>query len=218
VPDSLGWTTNGILVMPGLAGITLREVLRSRRLAVPAPAALDAMLDRLPDAVAGRPARRSLVASASHHGGVIASALPALREQVDDLVGELQRRPLAEHDTVPVHGDFYEAQLLVRSGRVVGLLDVDTVGAGQRIEDIANMLGHLSVLAVATDRPKPVKRYGAALLAHAERRFDRDDLRVRVAAAVVGLATGPFRVLEARWPQATARRLELARAWLDDSA
>jgi aminoglycoside phosphotransferase (APT) family kinase protein len=115
---------------------------------------------------------------------------------------------------VPVHGDLYEAQLLVDQGRFTGLLDVDTAGSGQRIDDLANMCAHLSVLALVSDRPRAIRRFGVALLEHAETRFDRVDLRARIAAAVVSLATGPFRVLEPRWAEGTARRLDLAGEWL----
>jgi hypothetical protein len=214
VPDSLGWTGDGLLVMPGLPGRTLRELLRSARSTLPAPAAINVLLDRLPAGLAESPHRRSLLASAEHHGAVIASALPSLRGRVDDLLGVLRSRELAPYDTVAVHGDLYEAQLLIANGRITGLLDVDTAGAGQRVEDLANFCAHLSILALVSDRPKAVKRYGAALLAHTEARFDRADLRTRIAAAVIGLATGPFRCLDAHWPQATVGRLDLAADWL----
>lgn len=218
VPDSLGWTPDGLLVLPALSGRTLREVLRSGRLTPPAPPAIDALLDRLPAELAqGGPMRRDVFASAEHHGRVVAETLPAAREQVDALLADLRAAPRAEHDVVPVHGDLYEAQLLVgRGGDITGLLDVDTAAAGHRIDDLANLCAHLSVLALVTDRPRVVKRYGAAVLAHAETRFDRGDLRARIAAAIVGLATGPFRVLEPNWALATGRRLALARAWLEN--
>jgi hypothetical protein len=116
---------------------------------------------------------------------------------------------------VPVHGDLYEAQLLVAGGRFSGLLDVDTAGAGLRADDWANLVAHLSVLTLVTQQTKAIRRYGREVLAHAESVHDPADLRARVAAAVVGLATGPFRVLERTWPANTLRRLELATEWLD---
>lgn len=218
VPDSLGWTGDGILVLPALPGRTLRDVLRSAKLTPPRPPAIDALLDRLPADLARGPRRRDLFASADHHGSVIAETLPTLRAPVDALLADLHGAPRTGHDVVAVHGDLYEAQLLVGRDGFTGLLDVDTAAAGHRVDDIANLCAHLSVLALVTDRPKLVKRYGATVVAHAETRFDRTDLRARIAAAVVGLATGPFRVLEANWPLATTRRLELARTWLDGSA
>ena len=215
VPDSLGWTDDGILVLPGLPGQTLRELLRSGRSQLPAPESIDALLDRLPAELATGPRRRDLLTSAEHHAGVIASVQPALQGRLEDLLADLHGRDLLGHELVPVHGDLYEAQLLVDRGELTGLLDVDTAGSGCRVEDIANLSAHLSVLALMSDRPKVIKRYGAAVLAHAEAHVDRADLRARIAAAVIGLGTGPFRVLEAHWPQATARRVDLAAEWLD---
>lgn len=214
VPDSLGWTDDGILVLPGLAGRTLRELLRSGEARLPAPAAIDALLDRLPAELAAGSRRRSLAVAAEHHATVIASVQPSLQGRLDELVATIGERVVQDHELVAVHGDLYEAQLLVDGGRVSGLLDVDTAGAGHRIEDLANLCAHLSVLATVSERPAVIRRYGADLLAHAEARFDRGDLRARIAAAVIGLATGPFRVLEPLWPQATARRVELAAQWL----
>ena len=215
VPDSLGWAAGGVLVLPGLPGRTLRDVLRSSGAAVPPPATIEALLDRLPAELAQGAPRRSPVSAAAHHASVIASAMPSLRAEVEDLVAQVQAQPIGEHPVVPVHGDLYEAQLLAQRGRITGVLDVDTAGAGARIDDLANFCAHLSVLGIASDRPRAIKRYGAALLAHAEQRFDRADVRARIAAGVIGLATGPFRVQERNWPQATERRLELARAWID---
>lgn len=214
VPDSLGWTDDGVIVMPGLAGRSLRELLRSGHSTLPAPASVHALLDRLPEDLAAGPRRGDVRTAADHHAAAVGSVLPALRGRLDDLLADLHARDLAEQDQVAVHGDLYEAQLLADGGRFCGLLDVDTCGAGHRVDDIANLCAHLSVLAVMSDRPKVIKRYGAAVLADAERRFDRADLHTRIAAAVIGLATGPFRVLETHWPNATARRLDLAAEWL----
>ena len=117
-----------------------------------------------------------------------------------------------------VHGDLYEAQLMVNRGRITGLLDIDTAGSGFRVDDYANFCAHLSVLAQMTDRPRQVRRFGASLLAHAETLHPRRVLRRRIASAVLGLAAGPFRVLESNWEANTARRLDLAVQWLNGTA
>ena len=44
--------------------------------------------------------------------------------------------------------------------------------------------------------------------------MDPAELRYRVAAVVLSLATGPHRVQEPGWPQHTRARLDLARQWL----
>ncbi len=110
-----------------------------------------------------------------------------------------------------VHGDFYDGQLLCTDHRVTGLVDVDTAGPGHRIDEWATLLAHLSVLAL--HGTAPARRYGGRVLAHAEERFARCQLRPRVAAAVLGLATGPFRVQQAGWQRHTQARLRLAEQW-----
>jgi aminoglycoside phosphotransferase len=215
VPESLGWSDGGVLVLTALPGETLRAALRSSRHPAPSPEDIVALLDRLPDELAEEPQRRDLLSSARHHAEIIAATVPSAAERLEAVLGALSRGQ--DDDPGPVtaaHGDLYEAQLLVDRGRITGLLDIDTVGAGLRVDDLANFCAHLTVLAQMSDRPRQVKRFGAALLAHAEDRHPRAVLRRRVAAAVIGLATGPFRVMESNWANNTNRRLDLAAEWL----
>jgi hypothetical protein len=216
VPESLGWSDSGVVVLAAKPGVTLREALRSSRHGVPSPEAVAGVLDRLPSDLAAQPARRDLLSSAEHHATVIAATVPEVRDRLDGLVDRLRTADTGDAGPVTaVHGDLYEAQLLVSRGAITGLLDVDTVGAGLRADDLANFCAHLSVLALGSDRAKPIKRYGAALLTYAEQHHHPGDLRRRISAAVVGLATGPFRVQESNWALNTRRRLDLAAEWLD---
>jgi hypothetical protein len=217
-PDSLGWTDDGVIVLAAKPGQTLRQALRSSSQPLPSPQAMIDLLDRLPADLAARTPNRDLLSSAEHHAEVIAAAVPTAAERARALVGALRSRPApGPGEPAPVHGDLYEAQLLVHGGRITGLLDIDTVGAGLRVDDLANFCAHLSVLGLVSDRPKRIKRYGASLLARAEEDHHPGVMRPRIAAAVLGLATGPFRVLETRWAQSTMRRLELAEEWLGDT-
>jgi Ser/Thr protein kinase RdoA (MazF antagonist) len=116
---------------------------------------------------------------------------------------------------VPVHGDLHEAQLLLDGGRIAGLLDVDTFGLGRRVDDLATYLGHLAVLATTMPRARSrVNAHARRLLAGFDRTVDPALLRAAVAAVVLGLATGPFRVLEPGWRAHTGTRLALAEGWL----
>jgi aminoglycoside phosphotransferase (APT) family kinase protein len=143
-----------------------------------------------------------------------AATAPADRDRVQALAAALGSVDTGRHPVVPVHGDFYEGQLLAADGQVTGLIDVDTAGRGHRIDEWATLLAHLSVLALHMARPGPVRRYGAALLAATEAVHPREQLRPRIAAAVLGLATGPFRVQQDRWAEHTRARIGLAEQWL----
>lgn len=101
-------------------------------------------------------------------------------------------------------------------GEITGLPDIDTVGTGHRIDDRANFCAHLSSLAPLRRATRRINRFGAELLADAERHQPRRDLRKRIAATTLGLATGPFRTLEPHWESNTHQRLDLAERWLND--
>ncbi len=117
-----------------------------------------------------------------------------------------------------MHGDFHSSQILIEEGRIVGLVDIDTAGIGQRANDLASLLGQLSTVATVSQNPAPIDEFRGLLLEDFSQRTDPASLRRRVAGAIVGLATGPFRVQLPDWPEATLRRLELAERWLDSAA
>ena len=218
VPPVLAAAGVGLLVLPEATGIPVRALLAGADPDLPGGPALDALLDRLPAALADLPAPRRgsddrrcgrHLSRARHFADVLArTACTRATDRLDRLVARLDDAERGEHPRVPVHGDFYEAQLLADAGAVTGLLDVDTAGGGHRIDDWATLLAHLSVL------PGRARRWGGELLAHAEHRFPRAQLRPRIAAAVLGLATGPFRVQQPGWAAHTERRLALAEHWL----
>jgi hypothetical protein len=213
-PQSLGWTSQGILVLQALPGRTLRQALRSRTTPIPAGGDILALLDRLPQELAQGTARQSWIDKAPHYAAVIGAALPDEAARAARLAEALVAaagwaRP------GPVHGDFYESQLLVDRGRICGLLDVDTAGPGDKLDDLACLLGHLSVLAqIDRDRAPIINRAGASYLRAFEAVVSPVALRYRVAAVVVSLATGSHRVQERAWPATTRRRLDLAESWL----
>jgi hypothetical protein len=51
-----------------------------------------------------------------------------------------------------------------------------------------------------------------------DRILDPVELRLRTAAVVLSLATGPFRVQAASWPGETADRVNTAERWLESAA
>ena len=215
VPRSLGVTTTGLLVVEALEGTSLRDRLRAGG-PVPDAGALLALLSRLPAALCELPPRRSWSDDVAHYAAVTAAALPAeadrcraLAARVTSLLGD---RPADE----PSHGDLYEAQLLVDGGRITGLLDVDTAGPGRRADDLACLLAHVAVL--AQREPGHAERSRAQVrswLSDLDRSVDPVELRARAAGVTVSLATGPHRVQEKGWQEATRARLDLAQSWLE---
>ncbi len=216
-PQSLGWTPDGLLVLETLNGRTLRQALRVGVASLPPGEALLTLLDRLPETLTQGDRRASWLERVPHYAAVVAAVLPDVAERAH----RLSEAIVAEAGTGPIvatHGDFYESQLLVERNRISGLLDVDTAGPGERLDDLACMLGHLSVLAqIDRVRAGEINRLGARYLAAFERTVDPADLRYRVAAVVISLATGPHRVQEHHWQQNTARRLDLAEQWLHNA-
>jgi hypothetical protein len=214
---SLGHTPDGLLVLQALPGRTLRQALRSGTTPLPSGEEILHLLNRLPAELAAGPARRSWRERAEHYAAVVADLLPGQAQRVRQLGSAI----LAEGGAGPavaVHGDFYESQLHVSGDRITGLLDLDTAGSGDRLDDLACLLGHLSVLAqLEPVRAAAIGQLGARYLAAFERTVDPVDLRHRVAAVVLSLATGPFRVQERGWRRLTRHRVELAERWLDSA-
>lgn len=218
VPRSLGWRDDGLLVLEGLSGTTLRTRLREGGDPAPSGTALLGLLDRLPPEVCALPHRRSWTEAAEHYAGVLASTLP---EQADRC-HELARRVLATAGDAPPdqpsHGDLYETQLLLDGDRVTGLLDVDTAGPGRRADDLACLLAHVSVLALMEPGHRATSSaLGARWLTAFDRHVDPVELRARTAGVVLSLATGPHRVQEDGWQDATRERLDLVERWLDSA-
>ncbi|SDF76109.1 Phosphotransferase enzyme family protein [Blastococcus aurantiacus] len=218
VPPVLGCTDDGVIVLPGLPGTPMRELLARDGAGLPDAEGIDGLLDALPATAArvtpvGRSRPGDAQARIGDHATVLGLVLPAQRARLDRLVGALRAADPGEHPEVPVHGDFYESQLLVEDGAVVGLLDVDTVGRGRRIDDWSTLLGHLALLETILPAPALAVRYRAELEEAALRRWPAAQLRPRVAAVLLGLATGPFRVLEADWAARSEARIALAERW-----
>jgi aminoglycoside phosphotransferase (APT) family kinase protein len=196
----------------------MRQVLWTPGAAVPAAEEILALLDRLPATLLDAPGRRSWLDRVEHYASVVGAALPEEAERARRLAAAIVAGA-GIGPTVPVHGDFYENQLHVRVGRISGLLDVDTAGPGDRLDDLGCLLAHLAVLALIEPRhAAAVSRLGARYLAGFERVVDRTALRYRVAAVVLSLATGPHRVQERGWAAGTRHRLDLVERWLDSAA
>ncbi len=216
------WPEAGTVVLTAIAGRTIRDVLlagdRAEVDALPDGGVILELLDRLPQpptgpaGSAGRVSRGPL-ARVAGHAGLLAAVMPEEGDRLEALVGRLGR-PTDAGAVVTTHGDLHEAQLLVEGGRVVGMLDVDGAGPGRRVHDLATMLGHLVALGDAVPRRRAaIDRWRVRLEPAFELAVEPAELRRTTAAALVGMATGPFRVQAPAWRRQVNRRIASAEAW-----
>lgn len=126
---------------------------------------------------------------------------------------------LMQHSTSPavVHGDLYEGQILVGDRFRLGLLDLDDLGHGDPALDAATTTSHLLSLADSHPASAPLIMAYRRLLRRAfiERlQIPKEALAGREALVMLNLASGPFRVLDSRWPARIRRRVKLAASLL----
>ena len=217
VPPVLASTPDGLIVLPEGQGTPLRTMILDGDAALPSPEVLESVLNALPAELMTLLPRPSHLHLVDYHAGVLRCAAgdePAVLTRVADVVEVLHSVEAQSEEMVPVHGDFYEGQLLAEDGRVTAVLDIDTAGPGERSDEWATLLAHLSALGLDTAGLETAPGYADAVLAHAERRVPAQQLRHRTAAALLGLASGPFRVQQHQWPEHTVARLGLAMTWL----
>lgn len=150
---------------------------------------------------------------------MLASVMPAERHRLDELIERFE--PLAEQALArrgpTVHGDLHEGQLVVDTDTIIGVLDIDDVGPGDPVDDMATVIGHLRYRAgTAVDGTGPaIDRYADELWRGFTVRTDPVELDTVTAAVLVGLATGPFRIQQDDWATVVRGRLDLAERLLD---
>ena len=213
IPHSYGWSADlGLVAMQSMPGKTLRRLLESGSRQVPDPSQLMTLLEGIGEASVSDTVVTSPTTRAEDYARLISAFSPDLTARLNQLVDQVGVVRPASSD--PVHGDFHSSQVLVKGKQVVGLIDVDTVGLGDRSDDLATMLGHVSTLALTSASKRAIDRYGQELTTSFDRLTSPRELRLRTAAVILGFATGPFRVQHKRWPEETERRVALAERWV----
>ena len=203
----------GLLVLAEVPGVPLTRPLVDGGL-LPDPVAIAALTERIREVVL--PAvdgNRSVPAPVADHVSTLSAAVPHEVDRINRLadlavgVGEPQ-----EHT---VHGDFYEAQILVDDGGgITGLLDIDGAALGARTDDPATVLGHLVGLAHVHPRAAPrITEYRRALHEQLGQQVDPDVLHAVTTGVLLGLSTTPFRRQDAGWQAQTVAWLDVAEAW-----
>ena len=206
-------TPDFCLVTPQLPGRPLALALFDESMPCTAEA-LVVLLDAMPPAVVGLPRRPPWTDAVGSYAEMVGAVLPTAGAQLGWLVASVTNGLAGiPPGNEPTHGDFHEGQLFVAGGRVTGVLDIDTVGPGRRVDDLACLLAHLSTV----QRMSPEQAIGLNRLVNLwlpvfDARVDPVELRLRAAAVIISLATGPYRAQQPQWQAETAGMLNAAEA------
>jgi Phosphotransferase enzyme family len=205
-----------IVVLEAMAGHSLWASLAQDPPKPPAPLSLLEPLDRLAEVGTEGPLVGNVYDAVRSHVHLLHALAPEESERIERIGAQLQ--PPEQGELITVHGDFYDSQVLVDDGRVVGLLDLDDVGPGERVDDLATMAGR--VWTIAQTQPDPARReqiteYALTMLEDFSTVVDPDELDRRVGGILLGRATGPFRAQQDDWPEECVRRIRAAEAWLE---
>lgn len=179
--------------------------------AVPSPEQFIGLLDELPETIMTLPtrpawsdglhryARAAILALPQHH-----DRIRALQKRLEVLFASSDRGAL-----VPTHGDFYVANILLKDGKISALLDLDSLGPGYRVDDLACFLGHLAILPTIGQKNQSavsaLENYGQVF----ERAVDPVALWARSAAVALTLIAGA-RTAGTQWVVAAEARLQVA--------
>jgi hypothetical protein len=211
----------GLVALSEVVGPTLRELVKGDRGGWPPAAEFLELRRRLARAATDAPARPTRRADAIAHAAMLATVLPAARAQLDHVTEPWRLGAINSGPPVTVHGDLHEAQVIIGDGRITGLLDVDEVGPGDPLDDLATVLGHMRYRQVTTaDRgvSSRIAAYADSLRAGFVDEVAPAELDASTAAVLIGLATGPFRVQMEGWQAATTDVLDVATALVGPAA
>lgn len=197
-------------------GVSLAELFLSDGAAVVRPADFIELLEALPAEVMGLPARDAWTDRLPSYASAAVSALPGCERRIRRLEEEvLAGIPVTDRGpVVPSHGDFYEANLLMNGSQISCLLDVDSLGPGYRVDDLACFLGHLAVLPAVDSRyihaPAAFDRFARVFAAD----VDSESLRIRAASVALSLVSGARDVRGNGWQSKAEHRLRCAEVLL----
>lgn len=202
----------GLVVLAELSGATLRDLVKADAPAWPPPRTLADIVRRLQTVSADDlTSMRSRLSDGPHHTALLASVLPAERDRLARLDDRLRLAldTMSERDSLFVHGDLHERQLIVDGGEIVGLLDIDECGRGDPLDDVAVPVAHLRYRALTAANSRRIHRYADELIAELAASIDPADAAIGSAAVLAGLATSPFRAQTDGWEQRVVDVLDL---------
>lgn len=207
VPKALGADPAlGLLILSPLAGVPLRSLLLTDTPELPPAGQVADLLRAFAEvdlSVAARDPRRH----ARGHAALLQTILPQERGRIDDQLGRITSAGPSR--VGGVHGDFYDAQLLVQRGQIVGVVDVDGAGTGRPADDAGALFAHLLVLRGLAGSSAAVHRWLPRLAPVVGPLHDPDELARSTAAVLLGLATWPHSRHEPDWAAQTEQLLDL---------
>ena len=211
VPAVLAAQSDGLVVLEEVVGTPLVQAIGQDDASGLELDQLVALLDALPASVLDLPRRPAWSDRAADYADAVAAAgVHAHRALAVGREVVARSRTVDLGPVVATHGDFHEGQLTVtRVGegwRPSGLLDVDTVGPGHRVDDLACLVAHAIALGPAGEAV--ARRWEQAARAV----VDPEALAVRTAGVLLSLAAGA--VHEVDLAMSTADLLDAAEARL----
>ncbi|GAB3529748.1 phosphotransferase family protein [Arthrobacter monumenti] len=209
-PEPYAPPQHDVLALRKVTGTPLAQDLLDNGAMAMAPETLIDLLRRIPAEAMELPARPSWASRAGDYAMAAAAALPAERSRIMDVAARIMGL-LPSTDpgpVVPSHGDFYEANLLVDGGKITGVLDVDAVGPGLLVDDLACFIGHLAVLPAVDARYVRVPSAMQRFLAGFDTAVDPAGLRIRAAGVALSLIAGAKRSGTDDWYDDALGRLE----------
>lgn len=207
---------HGLLVLSALPGERLWDCVQRGNFAPPNGQSLIHLLERLEQVEIDRSRRITSRESARQAVPLLSAVLPAEAARLARFLEALGDDP--DEPLITIHGDFHEVQVLVDRDGVCGLLDLDDVGPGQRVDDLAMMAARFWSFAPFERRGRErVAQYALDLLDTFGEVVDPEDLHQRVAGVLLARATSPFRSQTFTWQRDARRAIELAERWLDRS-
>lgn len=212
-PPVAAATPDHLLVLRELPGRPLAQAMFDEQAPCTAEQIIET-LDSMPVALAQLERRAPWSDSVRHYAEIVTRAVPSVAPRLTWMVEKIAMGldGILPGDE-PVHGDFHEGQVHVSGGRIVGILDVDTAGPGRRADDLACLIAHLSTVqrmnAQQAERVHGLIRSWVPVF---DERVDPTELRLRAAAVIISLATGPYRSQEPRWEDETRAILAAAEA------
>lgn len=197
-------------------GVSLAEHFLADGAVHLAPEQFIGLLDQMPAEVMTLPARDAWTDRLPAYASAAASALPHCTDRIRAVEATiLNGLPQTDRGpAVPTHGDFYEANLLMNGSSISCLLDVDSLGPGHRVDDLACFLGHLAVLPAVDSRyvhaPAAFDRFARVFA----QTVDPAALQLRAAAVSLSLVAGARDSRRSGWEIQAEHRLTCAEALL----